>query len=367
MDLDCDVTQHNQEEREIHSGASGVVGTDERGFRSFLKAGRRVPKNLPQRTISQHVRVSREFEGFLRESAKKSFEDATGNDARRFIKHLAKSNRNNWDNLIVLLRYSRFAGNEAVELEMLKILDGAKVFDLLTDAVRSEVGREKADRILAGFNAPALGTSPKLIPKVTKRFMETLESNLDQNTCRGILLTGPHAGPPEAYADERKLLRRSKNVDEYLKKRRQNFVKELSDHRKNNTLFFNQRIDATALEFVKSNPEVAGGVRKGDKIYLTKIPYMMIEHLAERDKKLSRYYYCHCPLARESILSGPEISRNFCYCSAGYEKRPFDVAFGKSVKAEVLQSVLWGDPICRFSIEIPKEYLTAVRADRTRK
>ena len=50
------------------------------------------------------------------------------------------------------------------------------------------------------------------------------------------------------------------------------------------------------------------------------------------------------------------MSRNLCYCSAGYEKRPFDVAFGKSVKAEVKQSVLWGDPVCRFAIEIPEEH-----------
>lgn len=344
------------------------VSMDERGFRSFLKAGKRVPKNLPMETVEHHVRLAREFEEFLKKrTTEKVFKDATEEDVKRFIRLLSKTHGNTWENLFALLRYSRFAGNEAVELEMLKLLDGAKVFDLLTDAVRNEVGKHRAARILEGFKPPALGTSPKLIPKSTKRFMEMLESNLDEKTCRGILLTGPHAGPPEAYAGERKLLKGSRNVDEYLRKRRRQLVKELSDHKKNNTLFYSQKIDAKALDFVKENPEIAGGVRRGDKIYLTKIPYMMIEHLAEKDKKLKRYYYCHCPLARESILSGLEISHQFCYCSAGYEKRPFDVAFGRPVNAEVLESVLWGDPICRFSFDIPEEYLETSRKSSGRK
>jgi hypothetical protein len=195
------------------------------------------------------------------------------------------------------------------------------------------------------------------MPRTTKSFMDRLESNLDRNTCRKILLTGVHAGPPEYYLEERKMLRESKSVDEYLRKRRQVLVKQLSEHMKNDTLFFTQRIDKKALDFVRRNPEVAGGVRKGDRIFQTKIPYMMIEYLAEKDDTMKRYYYCHCPLARESILSGLEISHDFCYCSAGYEKKPYDVAFGEPVEAEVLQSVLWGDPVCRFAMRIPKKYL----------
>jgi hypothetical protein len=85
---------------------------------------------------------------------------------------------------------------------------------------------------------------------------------------------------------------------------------------------------------------------------------MAIECLKEKDPKMRRYYYCHCPLARESILSGRQMSRNLCYCSAGYEKRPFDVAFGGSLKAEVKKSVLWGDDSCRFTLEIPDKWLS---------
>jgi hypothetical protein len=38
---------------------------------------------------------------------------------------------------------------------------------------------------------------------------------------------------------------------------------------------------------------------------------------------------------------------------------PLEVAFGKPLRAEIKKSVLWGDSVCQFAIEIPKEYLQA--------
>lgn len=335
-----------------------VVEMDEKGFRKFVAEGKRVPPNLSESTVMQHIKTVKEFEALVRKrNAKKDFDSATKSDVRVFVAQLTKKKADMWANLIGLLRYSRFAGNEDVELALLLILDGYDVLGKLTDAVVKEVGKKESGKILKGFKVPDFGTTPKMYPRITKDFMSRLESNLDQHTCRRILLTGVHAGPPEYYLDEKKMLKDSKDVDEYLSRRRKKLIKELSDHMKNDTLFFTQRIDKKALDFVKKNPEVAGGVRKGNRIFQTKIPYMMIEYLDETDKTLRRYYACHCPLARESILSGLRISRDFCYCSAGYEKRPYEVAFGEPVETEVLQSVLWGDPVCRFAMRIPDKYL----------
>jgi len=99
------------------------------------------------------------------------------------------------------------------------------------------------------------------------------------------------------------------------------------------------------------------GVRDGDIIYVTKIPYMAKKYLREKDPKKKRYYACHCGWVREAIKSDRKISPNFCYCSAGFEKRVWDVIFCQDVKADVLQTVLGGDLICKFSIHIPKEYI----------
>jgi predicted hydrocarbon binding protein len=70
---------------------------------------------------------------------------------------------------------------------------------------------------------------------------------------------------------------------------------------------------------------------------------------------MKRYYACHCQLARTAIRDGtPKISRDFCYCSAGYEKVRFDTIFGEPVEVEVLESALDGDERCRFANKIPK-------------
>lgn len=126
---------------------------------------------------------------------------------------------------------------------------------------------------------------------------------------------------------------------------------------KDGTLYFTQEINREVLDFVRGNPEIAGGVRRGNMMYFTKIPYMTIDYLREKDPKLKRYHCCHCPLARESILAGETMSRNLCYCSAGYEMGPLKVAFRKPLRAEIRKSALWGDSVCQFAIEIPMEYL----------
>lgn len=331
---------------------------DEKGFRAFLREGKQVPKGLDKKTIEMNIRMVREFEKFLRrKNPKRQFADAKERDIRAFIRHLAKEDRNTLDNLIGLMRYARFSGNKDAALSLLIILDGSTILGLLSDAVKEKHGKRMQDELLGDFRQPSIGTSFKLLPRKTRDFMDRLEAGIGEKATREVLLTGPHAAPPEAYAEEKEWLKESKDIDEYLLKRREKFVDELREHMENDTLFFTQPINQDALDYVKRNPEIGGGVRKGKKIYQMKVPYMMIEYLKEKDPTMKRYYYCHCPLARESILSGEKISRNFCYCSAGFEKKPFEVAFGRPLKADVEKSVLWGDAVCRFAVEIPEEYL----------
>jgi len=62
---------------------------------------------------------------------------------------------------------------------------------------------------------------------------------------------------------------------------------------------------------------------------------------------MKRYHACHCTLARVTILTGePEINPEWCYCSAGYGKTPYEVVFGEEVEVEMLENALAGDPRC---------------------
>jgi hypothetical protein len=123
-------------------------------------------------------------------------------------------------------------------------------------------------------------------------------------------------------------------------------------------LFFTQPITDEVIGFVRAHPEIAQGVRDGEVLYEVKIPYMAVEYLAETDERMKRYYYCHCPWVRESLKEGDvRVSPTFCLCSAGFHKKSWEVIFDQPLKAEIVETVLRGDPWCKISIHLPEEAL----------
>jgi multidrug efflux pump subunit AcrA (membrane-fusion protein) len=107
------------------------------------------------------------------------------------------------------------------------------------------------------------------------------------------------------------------------------------------------------------DPDAMGGGepgREGNTVYVSKIPYMARQFLAESDPTLKRYYACHCPWARAAIKSGEtRLNAVFCNCSGGFHKKPWEVIFGQPLEVEVLASVLAGDTRCRFAIHLPEK------------
>ena len=326
---------------------------DEEGFREFC-----TKRKLDEKTIRAHIVVVREFEVFLNnKGGNRNLRGATTDDLQSYVGQLMENDMNTWENLLGLLRYARFAGNRQVEIALLELLDGSDVLENLSETIKQTLGEVKRDEVFEGVSLPPLGTQSKDKPKVTKKFMERMETKLGEEKSKEILLSGPHAGPKEEYLTERKMFLASKSIDDFLKKRHREYVDSLEKHMKEKTLYFTQEIDEEVLDYVRNTPTCQNGVRDGDIIYVTKIPYMAKKYLNENDQKKKRYYYCHCPWVREAILSDLKVSPNFCYCSAAFEKRPWDVIFDQPLKADVVETVLKGDLICKFAIHIPKDFL----------
>lgn len=55
-------------------------------------------------------------------------------------------------------------------------------------------------------------------------------------------------------------------------------------------------------------------------------------------------------------LGVPDIPMEWCYCSAGYGKLRYDVAFGVDTEVEMLESVFSGSDKCRFRYKIPEKF-----------
>ncbi len=59
---------------------------------------------------------------------------------------------------------------------------------------------------------------------------------------------------------------------------------------------------------------------------------------------------CLCPTAEGQGAN--RMSPTFCWCSVGYVKEMHERVFGRPLNVQIVQSVLMGDPRCRFRITL---------------
>ena len=326
---------------------------DEKGFRGYC-----IKRNVKEETIQAHIRLLKDFEAFLEEKNRnKDFSSSSPNDMQSFVAHLMENRKNTIDSFVALIRYAIFTNKRELVAFLYGFIEGFGALEKLSETLKQTMGESTRDEIFEGINLPPLGTDPKDKPKVTKRIMERLEATLDEKTLKEVMSSGLDVGPKEWYLPMRQKFLESKSIDDFLRKKHQEAVELLEKHSREKSMFFAQEIDEEVVEYVRNNPAIMGGVKEGDIIYETKIPYLTKKYLYEKDEKMKRYYACHCAWVREAIKSGLKISPNFCYCSAGYHKRPWEIIFAQPVKADVMETVLKGDLVCRFAIHIPKQFL----------
>jgi hypothetical protein len=234
-------------------------------------------------------------------------------------------------------------------------VDGGEVMENLYAKLAASAGDNKRDQIFHDVQLPTIGTPVAQRPAIMKTVIQRMEDLLDEQTFDSILSGSLHTLKDEWYQDGRQKYLECKSLDEYLDQRSIEYIAELEQIKNEGRLYFNQEITDEVIEFVRSQPEIARGVREGNILYAVKIPYMAKEYLIENDERMKRYYYCHCPWVRESIKTENErVSPRFCLCSAGFEKKPWEAIFDQPLQAEVVESVLNGDLRCKFAIHLPE-------------
>jgi hypothetical protein len=217
------------------------------------------------------------------------------------------------------------------------------------------IGRKKRDQVFEGIALPALGTPTTYLPRITAAVMERLEALVDPAVYEPILTAGLRHLDSKWFVTERRKYRQCRDIDAYLELCHQEFIAELEALMAEGRLYFTQEVTAEVIDLVRSNPEIGTGVRQGKTLYHTKIPHMAKEYLAASDDGMKRYYYCHCPWVKESLLGGQvRVSPTFCLCSVGFVKKPWEVIFGEPLHTDLLESVLTGGLQCRFAIHLPE-------------
>ena len=329
------------------------VFMDLEGFQEYLSE-----QKLETEKITEAVGIIREFSKFI----SNSIDNATYEDYQDFSAYLIKNDKNTYDNYIHILRYGYFTKNNLLIIASMEVIDGGEVMMNFSQRLINEVGEDIRNKIFGELKVPPLGIHPKRKPTITKELIDRFLKTVDRNRCTEFLVNGLRDKYTDSYKSARKKYLEAKDIDEFLKIKRQDFINTLQEHHDKRTLFFTQEIDTDVLEYVKSQEGLTeAGVRDGNKVIITKIPYMTKQYLNETDEQKKKYYYCHCPWIREGFLTEDQpVDPIFCNCSGGYYKNFWEAVLDQPVKVELLESVLKGDTVCKFALQLPQEVMDRI-------
>ena len=320
---------------------------DRVGYRELLKS-----RKVSEEKIEASIAIAERFEAYLGAMGGKPASETTW----EFCKLLIQEKQNTYDNLLALARYGRFIKDNRIYVAILELLDGAEVQPNLYQKVGTLFGNTIRDEVFAG-----IGLSPLGLPSPDKPYdlfpvLDRLIGAVGYEQVEQLLSACLRDLPDEYFLDEREKYIKSPNIDAFLVRKHQELVEELQKCQRESQLFFSQEITDEVVNYVRDHPETECGVREGNILYITKIPYNAKEYLVETDPVLKRFYVCHCPWARHAIKNGNlHLDPVFCNCSGGFSKKPWELIFGQTLKVEVLESALKGDFRCRFAVHLPDQ------------
>jgi hypothetical protein len=320
----------------------------ENEFREYLQG-----RNMTVADADFAVSAVKEFEEHLTQRHS-SLEVASLEALKQYLALLIAERRNSWDRLVAIARYCNITKKNDYYRYFASILGARNVLPDIGERIATTVGEETRRRVFQGVTLPPLGAPPENYPSLTQQILDKMEAHVPREACRKILTWNYHKVPLTAFKEKKERFDQAVSIDAYLKTEHQRLTDELERSMDEGRLWYEQEITPDVLEFVRDNQEICTGVRRGDTIYVTKIPYAPKQYLQATDPVLKRYYACHCPLVRSAIRDDVQISPTFCYCSGGYEKLHFDVIFEEPVDVELVESALNGDVRCRFANKIPR-------------
>ncbi len=302
---------------------------DKQGFYSFLEG-----RNQTTDQIKAAIQLVEAFELFQAQQLRP--EPITSQLVWDFSDQLIQNKTNTAENYLALARYALYTKNNDLFVPVLELLDGEESMDNLHKKLGEIYDEAVQAEIFQDFGLPPLGTPTKDKPKYTAAVMRRMTDKFGEDGCKDLIKDSLRTLPDEGYLEAKQLYENSRSVDDFLDKEGQRFLDHLETLKNEDKLFFAQRITPEVLEYLRQHPEIYRGERDGQIIYETKIPFLTEQYLQEKDPQKRRYYYCHCPWARESLIrENMNVPAAFCNCSAGFHKKKWEVIFEQPLHTEV--------------------------------
>ncbi len=318
------------------------------GFTASLKA-----RKLDDDQIEAAVNIVGQFGEFLARR-KKSIENSSSEDLYAFSDHLMERKKNTFENYLSLLRLGYFQKKKELIITFLEILDGSEMIANFSKRLEEEYGKSIRDEVFRNIELPPFGIRPQQKAGITKELVKRFLAKIDYSTCRKFFEPGLRDKYPQSYEKPRELFRELNDIDEFLRRSHQNLVNTLTNHQKENTLFFTQEVDDEVIAYVKRDQTIETGVRNGERVIISKIPYSTKKYIHETDERKKRFLHCHNPWIRHALLNEDRPTDPvLCGCSAGYFKNFWEAMLNQPVKVEVLKSLINGDQTCEFVLHLP--------------
>ncbi len=304
--------------------------------------------------IEKMIEAVMEFQHFCQaQDPPRLLDEISADMVEKYMELLIETSKNDVETLRSLGGYFYATRRHDLYIQMTKYLGSVGVMDSIRQRIGTVENEEIAGQIFENLDPLPVGTAPADMPVYTRQVIRRLENLLPQENLETALAGNHHRIPADALLEEKEKYEQAPSLDEYLQDLHRRKVAELQRFCDENRIWYEQFITQEVVDFVQANQEILSAVRTDNCLYVTKIPYDAVRYIQEEDPREKAYYACHCPFARESIRQNTgTISANWCYCSGGFEKFPFEVILGKELKVKVLQSALNLDPVCRFEISL---------------
>jgi hypothetical protein len=322
---------------------------NETAFHEFL-----LEKKVKKEQVESFVSCLHELQKFLKTD---DIDHLSKGTILKFTEHLVDVDAEAvLDTLRALIHYGNFTKNYDYIAEVLEIAEAYNAMETLYDRVSEKCGKAVRDTIFAGIHLPPLGVDPETKFEVTKIVMSRLETQLGEAKTIELLAPCLHGRPVEPKDREEFL--QLKDIDAFLALKHQEVIDRFRQHKIEGTLEWAQYVDDAVIAYVEDTPTISPGIRKGNRIISTKVPFQIKAMLTADDEAMKRYYVCYCPWVRGAIKAGTEheLSTNFCHCSAGFTKKYWDFIFNQPVTVEPVETALTGALHCKFSVQIPEDF-----------
>jgi hypothetical protein len=117
-----------------------------------------------------------------------------------------------------------------------------------------------------------------------------------------------------------------------------------------------QEIDDVLREMYQDPAWYEDPVRRGNVLYMRKVPYDPEGYATGTTKAERRRAYCHCRFVRPYLDEIPsKLSPTFCWCGSGWYRRLWEDLLGQPVTIEHVETLIQGNDQCTLTITLPLE------------